>query len=75
MMYLAIELGSDGGTILEPQTGELRTIEVGDYQTKADAVKNACQMLDCGLLYRGVIRRNKGNSGYMVLNAQDYAAI
>lgn len=75
MMYFAIELGSDGGTILEPQTSEPRTVEVGDHDSKDDAVENACQMLDCRQLYRGVISRLKGTGGYIVLNAQDYAAI
>jgi hypothetical protein len=75
MMYVAIELGSDGGMREHPKTAEYRTVEVGEFDNKSDAVSNACHQLYCRQLYRGVIRRLKGHGGYVVLNAQDYAAV
>ena len=75
MMYLAVELGKDGGMCQHPKTAEFRTIEVGEFDNKADAVSNACQHLKCKVIFRGVIRRLKGNGGYIVLNAQDHAQI
>ena len=75
MMYFAVELGSDGGMREHPKTAELRTIEVGEFDTKADAVSNACQQLNCRQVYRGILRRLKGQGGYIVLNAQDYPTV
>ena len=75
MMYLAIEVCPDGGTIRDADTCEPRTVEIGDHDSKADAVENACLKLDCRQLFRGVIRRLKGKGGYIVLNAQDYAEV
>ena len=75
MMYLAVELGPDGGMRQHRKTAEFRTIEVGEFDNKADAVSNACQQLKCKVIFRGVIRCLKGNGGYIVLNAQDYVTL
>ena len=75
MMYLAVELGPDGGMREHPNTAEYRTVEVGEFDHKDDAVSNACHQLNCNLIFRGVIRRLKGNGGYIVVNAQDYAEV
>lgn len=75
MMYLAIELGPDAGMRVHRTTAEYRTVTVGEFDSKDDAIRNACHQFNCRQLFRGVIRRNKGNGGYMVLNAQDYTAI
>ncbi len=75
MMYLAIEVCPGGGTIRDPDTYEAHTVEIGDHDSKDDAIDNACQMLDCRQLFRGVIRRIKGNGGYIVLNAQEHAEV
>ncbi|SGY87572.1 Hypothetical bacteriophage protein [Moritella viscosa] len=84
-MYFAIEVCPDGGTIRDGQTHEPRTVEIGECDTKQDAIDNACQQLDCQQLdcqqldcrqlFRGVIGRPKGKGGYVVLNAQDYAEV
>jgi hypothetical protein len=75
MMYLAIEIGPNGGMRTHPQTAEYRTVEIGEFNTKADAVRNACVQLNCRQIFRGVIRCLKGQGGYMVLNTQDYAQV
>lgn len=75
MMYIAIELSPDGGMRTFPKTVEYRTVEIGEFDNKADAVSNACHQLNCRQLFRGVIRRLKGQGGYMVLNTQDYAQV
>ena len=75
MMYIAIELGPDGGMREHPKTAEYRTVEIGEFDNKADAVSNACHQLNCRQIFRGVIRRLKGQGGYMVLNTQDYAEV
>ncbi|SGY96038.1 hypothetical protein [Moritella viscosa] len=75
MMYFAIEVCPGGGTIRDVDTFEPRTVEIGDHESKDDAVENACQMLDCRQLFRGVIGRLKGHGGYVVLNAQDHAEV
>ena len=72
MMYVAIEIGPDAGMRTCPKTSEYRTVEVGEFENKSDAVSNACHQLNCHQLFRGVIRRIKGNGGYMVVNTQDY---
>jgi len=75
MMYLAIELCPNGGMREHPKTHELRTVEIGECETKQDAIDNACQQLDCCQLFRGVIGRPKGQGGYVVLNAHEYAEV
>ena len=75
MMYFAIALCPSGGTIRDKQTHEPRTVEIGDCETKQDAIDNACLQLDCRQLVRGVIGRPKGKGGYVVLNAQEHAEI
>ena len=75
MMYLAVEVCPEGGTIRDADTLEPRTVVIGEHDNKGDAVENACQMLDCRQLFRGVIRCLKGNGGYIVLNVQDYAEV
>ena len=75
MMYLAIEVCPDGGTIRDADTCEPRTIEIGECETKQDAVDNACLQLNCRQLFRGVIRRIKGKGGYIVLNSKEHVEI
>ena len=75
MMYFAIEVCPDGGMRSHPKTAEYRTVKVGEFDSKDDAVSSACHQLNCRQLYRGVIRRLKGAGGYLVLNAQDYAEV
>lgn len=75
MMYFAVQVCPAGGTVREPKTCEPRTVEIGDHDSKQNAVDEACQKLDCRQLFRGVIGRPNGGGGYIVLNAQDFAAI
>ncbi|SGY87712.1 hypothetical protein [Moritella viscosa] len=75
MMYLAIALCPSGSMREHPKTHELRTVEVGECETKQDAIDNACLQLNCRQLFRGVIGRPKGQGGYLVLNAQEYAEV
>jgi len=75
MMYFAIEVCPDGGTIRDAQNHEPRTVEIGECETKQEAIDNACQQLDCRQLFRGVIGRPKGKGGYIVLNAQEHAEV
>ena len=75
MMYLAIKICPDGGTIRDADTCEPHTVEIGDHESKDDAVENACQMLDCRQLFRGVIRSLKSKGGYIVLDSQEHAEI
>jgi hypothetical protein len=75
MMYVAIELGPDGGMRQHPKTAEYRTIEIGEFDNKTDAVSNACHQLNCRQIFRGVIRRLKGSGGYVVLDSQGYAQV
>jgi len=74
-MYLAIEIGPNGGMRRCPKTDEYRTVEVGEFDNKEDAVRNACHQFKCRQIFRGLIRCLTGNGGYMVLNTQDYAEV
>lgn len=75
MMYFAIQVCPNGNTIRDKDTLEPSTVEVGDFEQKQDAVNQACLQLECRQLFRGVIRKLQGQGGYIVLNAQDYAAV
>jgi len=75
MMYVAIKICPDGGTIRDPDTCKPQTVEIGDHESKDDAVENACLMLDCRQLFRGVLRSIKSAGGYIVLDIQEHAEI
>lgn len=75
MMYFAIQVCPDGGTIRDADTAEPRTVEVGEFECKQDAVNQACSQLECRQLFLGVIRKLQGQGGYVVLNAQEHADV
>lgn len=75
MKFVAIKICPSGGTIREPKTNEPQTVEIGDHDSKADAVENACHLLGCRQLYRGVLRSLKNAGGYIVLDIQEFAEV
>ncbi|EDM65029.1 hypothetical bacteriophage protein [Moritella sp. PE36] len=75
MKFVAIKICPNGGTIREPKTNEPQTVEIGEHDSKADAIENACYLLDCRQLFRGVIRSLKNAGGYIVLDMQEYAEV
>ncbi|QFI37585.1 hypothetical protein FR932_06890 [Moritella marina ATCC 15381] len=75
MKFVAIKTCPNGGTIREPKTNEPQTVEIGDHDSKADAIENACYLLDCRQLFRGVLRSLKNAGGYIVLDMQEYAEV
>ncbi|WP_299689244.1 hypothetical protein [uncultured Vibrio sp.] len=78
MQYVAIALCSGGGVIRHEDTQEVANILVGDFESRMDAVNQACRDLDCCVMHpvdRGVISKGRGKGGYMLMTTQELEAV
>lgn len=73
--YLAIALGGDGGIVRHPKTQQVKATAIGEFDSMADAINQACQQFDCTHLLKGVISKGQGLGGYMVVNSQEFAEL
>ncbi|UTZ33603.1 hypothetical protein HB762_20235 [Vibrio campbellii] len=75
MQYSAIQLCSDGGIVRHEDTQEVANVPVGEFESMADAVNQACLDLICTHLYKGVISKGEGKGGYMLVTTQELREI
>ncbi|OEE30750.1 hypothetical protein A1QO_15570 [Vibrio genomosp. F10 str. ZF-129] len=75
MEYFALRLFGDGAMKRHTKTFEPEVTKLGDCESFEDAVKQACAQLECNHLLRGVLSQGEGAGGYMVVDAQELAAV
>lgn len=75
MEYFALHYFGDGAMRRHPNTFEPRVTPLGEFDSMDDAVKQACADLDCNHLLRGVLSHKGGKAGYIVMDAQELAAV
>lgn len=75
MRYFALRLFGDGAPKRHKQTFEPEVTELGEFDSLESAVEQACAQLDCNHLLRGVLNQGEGAGGYIVMDAQELAAI
>ncbi|MBU2898029.1 hypothetical protein [Vibrio hepatarius] len=75
MEYFALRLFGDGAMKRHYQSHEPEVTELGEFDSLDSAVKQACAQLDCNHLLRGVLSQGEGAGGYMVVDAQELAAV
>ncbi|MFS1930552.1 hypothetical protein BCU25_016290 [Vibrio cyclitrophicus] len=78
MQYAAIALCPSGGIIRHEETQEVANVLVGDFDSRIDAVNQACRDLDCCVMHpvdRGVISKGRGKGGYMLMTTQELEAV
>ncbi|MEL7290442.1 MAG: hypothetical protein AAGJ78_04685 [Pseudomonadota bacterium] len=71
MEYFALRLFGNGAMKRQPKTFEPEVIQLGEFDSQDEAVKQACAQLDCNHLLRGVLSQGEGEGGYMVVDAQE----
>ncbi|CAM2802139.1 Phage protein [Vibrio neptunius] len=77
MQYAAIALCPDGGIIRHEDTQEVANVLIGDFESMADAVNQACSVLDCCVIPpvdRGILSKGSGKGGYMLVTTQELEA-
>ncbi len=75
MEYSAVFLCPSGGIVRHEETQQVANVQVGDFDSMGDAVNQACLMLECTHLHKGVISKGEGKSGFMVVTNQELEAI
>lgn len=78
MEYFALRLFGDGAMKRHPKTFEPEVTQLGDFDSLADAVKQACVQLNCNTVGNersGVLSQGEGAGGFMVVDAQELAAV
>lgn len=75
MEYFALRLFGDGAMKRHFETLEPEVTTLGEFDSLDLAVKQACAQLDCNHLLRGVLSQGEGAGGYIVLDAQELAAV
>lgn len=79
MMYSAVQLCPSGGIVrhdeTHDETHEVANVVIGDFPSMEDAIKQACENLECTEIHNGVISKGYGQSGYMVVTTQEMEAI
>ncbi|CAH6781717.1 conserved hypothetical protein [Vibrio chagasii] len=71
MEYSAVFLCPGGGIVRHEETQQVANVQVGDFESMEDAVNQACINLECSHLYKGVISKGEGKSGFMVVTNQE----
>lgn len=75
MEYFALRLFGNGAMKRQCKTFELEVIQLGEFESQDEAIKQACAQLDCNHLLHGVLSQGEGKSGFMVVDAQELAAV
>ncbi|MEF1254564.1 hypothetical protein [Vibrio sp. M260112] len=75
MKYFALRLFGDGALKRHNQTFEPEVTPLGEFDSLESAVEQACAQLDCNHLLRGVLSQGEGAGGYIVMDAQELAAV
>ena len=75
MEYSAVFLCPSGGIVRHEETQQVANVQVGEFDSMDDAVNQACLPLECTHLYKGVISKGEGKSGFMVVTNQELEAI
>ncbi|CAM3079231.1 hypothetical protein [Vibrio neptunius] len=75
MEYFALRVFGDGAIKRHEQTFEPEVTELGEFDCLESAVEQACAQLDCNHLLRGVLSQGEGAGGYLILDAQELAAV
>ncbi|MEI8594012.1 MULTISPECIES: hypothetical protein [Photobacterium] len=75
MNYLAVFLCPDGGIIRHKQTAEPMNIELGDFENRIDAIREACVVLECEHLMKGVISKGPNKGGFLIVDAQEFVTV
>lgn len=74
MRYLAAYLNSGGG-VVKNDNGQVMNLELGEYETHELAIQNACEQLSCQHTINGVIVKGGNTGGFMIVDAQEFAAL
>ncbi|UTM59234.1 hypothetical protein L4174_021245 [Photobacterium sp. CCB-ST2H9] len=75
MNYLAVFLCPDGGIIRHQQTAEPMNIELGEFESRGEAVREACVTLECEHLMKGVISKGPNKGGFLIVDAQEFVTV
>ena len=75
LRFLAVFLNSGGGVVREGDTQEVRTHELGEFESKELAIANACLELNCEHITNGVLIRGDHTGGFMICDTQEFAAL
>ncbi len=75
MKYAAVSICSAGGIVRHEDTQEVANVLIGDFESMEDAVNQACLDLNCTHLFKGVLSKGEGKSGFMLVTTQELGAV
>ncbi|NAW58743.1 MULTISPECIES: hypothetical protein [unclassified Vibrio] len=75
MQYVAIRLFGDGAMKRHKFTLEPETTSLGEFDSMAEAIEQACEQLSCNHVRHGILSEGEGLGGFMVVDTQELTSI
>ncbi|CZF83160.1 hypothetical protein [Grimontia marina] len=75
MNFLAVYLCGDGSILRNEDTSEVMNLQLGEFETKELAIKQACSQLECTHYHNGVLTKGDGQGGYLIVDAQEFTTV
>lgn len=75
MNYLAVYLGADGGISRNADTQEVMNLQLGEFESRDQAISNACETLDCTHAKNGVLLKGQNTGGFLICDTQEFAEL
>ena len=74
MSYLAVFLNSGGGVVRNQQE-EVMNMQLGEFESRDQAIDNACIQLKCTHVMNGVLVKGEHTGGYLICDSQEFAEL
>ncbi|UXI00453.1 hypothetical protein [Photobacterium sp. TY1-4] len=75
MNYLAVYLCADGGISRNANTQEVMNLQLGEFESRDQAISNACELLDCTHTKNGVLVKGQNTGGFLICDTQEFAEL
>ncbi|MGF1689439.1 hypothetical protein L4C36_22725 [Photobacterium japonica] len=75
MNYLAVFLGVDGGITRNAKTEEVMNLQLGEFDSREEAIENACLQLECTHAKKGVLLKGENAGGFLICDTQEFAEL
>jgi len=75
MNFLAVFLNSGGGIVRNQQTEEVMNMQLGEFDSRDQAIENACVQFECTHVKNGVLVKGKNTGGFLICDSQEFAEL
>ena len=73
--FVAVTMNSGGGVVRDKDTGALMVKQIGEFENRDDAIKTACEILDCTHILNGVLARGNHTGGFLLCDSQELSEL